>query len=295
MNTQRRTRIIATTAAVTTLTVMTAGMPLTARTDPQGGGPPRWDTFRADLSIRYAVVRTDGQPAGPAAPAATVRLERRETGGRWKTTLTLRDIERPQIRGLSTSPIVDNPFLVVRMEYDEDGTPPRLYDRHQRLVHLPRAADRLVFHTPATLAAGLPALPSRGNRAGSPRVPLTGRDWVDAILARPEHQLQRRAALDRQLGRAVGRVRGLDRFTTVSGDTVHEVLVDPQAAVPVELNTTRQGGLIARTTWTHIRNATGELVSRTSRTERLLAEGSGDRSVTITELANIQLVAGGAQ
>jgi len=292
---QRRIRIIATTAAVTALAIITVVMPLTARVSQRGDTPLLWDTFRADLSIRQTLVRADGQPAGPAAPAAIVSMERRETGGRWKTTLTLRDIERPEIRGLAASSLLDNPFQVVRMEYDEDGTAPRLYDRQNRLVRLPRAADRRVFHTPATIAAGLPVLPSLAGRVGVPPLSLAGHEWVDAVLARPEDRLQRRAALERQLGRAVGQVRGLDRFAASGVDTAHEVLVDPDTAVPVEMNTTRQGVLVARTTWSHARDATGRLLSRTSRTERTLSGDSGDRTVTTAELANIQLLSGGAR
>jgi hypothetical protein len=293
--TQIHARIIALTGAVTALAVTTLGTPLTARSTQRGGGPPLWDTFRADLSIRHALVRADGQPIGPAAPAATVGMERRETGGRWKTTLTLREIARPEIRGLSASAALDNPFQVVRMEYDEDGTPPRLYDRHNRLVRLPRAEDRRVFHTPATLAAGLPVLPSLAGRVGAPPPAITGREWVEAVLASPEQRVQRRAALERRLGRATGQVRGFDRFTSHSGDVEQEILVDPNTALPVEMNTTRQGTLVARTTWAHVRDTAGQLVSRTSRTERTVQGDSGDRSVTTTTLANIQLVAGGAR
>jgi hypothetical protein len=289
-----------TVATATTAALMTFSTShLAARgARPQGIAPtvpPIWDTFRADLTIRHAIVRADGQPLAAAAPATTVRLERRETGGRWRSTVTLQSIERPDIRGLATGPAVENPFQVVRMEYDEDGTPPRMYDRYGRLVRLPRAEDRRWLHTPATLAAGLPVVESLAGRIGPPPAALVGRDWIDAVLAPPAQRSARRAALERQLGRPVGQVRGLDRFLAYIGDAVHEVLVDPAAAVPVEVNTTRQGQLAARTTFAHVRDAAGVLVSRSSRTERTLTGDSAERSVTTTELTNIQLTTGGAR
>jgi hypothetical protein len=296
----RRTHTMTTAAAAATVALMTLSIPqVAARSGSQRGTAPAAapirDTFQADLTIRHAIVRADGQPIGPAAPAATVRMERRETGGRWRTTLTLQSIERPEIRGLATGPAVDNPFQVVRLEYDEDGTPPRMYDRYGRLVRLPRAEDRRLLHTPATLAAGLPVVGSPTGGIGPPPAALVGRNWIDAVLTPPGQRLNRRAALERQLGRPVGQVRGLDRFLTVTGDATHEVLVDPAAAVPVEMNTTRRGELVARTTFAQVRDAAGRLVSRTSRSERTLAGEGGERSVITTELANIQLTAGGAR
>ncbi len=284
--------LIAVAAAVTAVSA-----PLVARGDSrQTAAAPAtaWDTFRADLTIRHAIVGSDGRPAGPGAPSATVRMERRQTGGRWQTTMTLQQIDRPQIRGLTTGPAVDNPFQVVRLEYDEDGSAPRMYDRYGRLARLPRAADRRLLHTPAALAAGLPALDPLPPPANPPGT-LLGRDWIDAVLTPPARRNARRAALERQLGPPRGRVRGLDRFLTVAGGAALEVLVDPAAAVPVEVNTTRQGVLVARATFAEVRDAAGALVRRTSRSERPLADPNGERSVTTTELSNIQLSTGGSR
>jgi hypothetical protein len=115
------------------------------------------------------------------------------------------------------------------------------------------------------------------------------------VLVPLETRDARRARIERQLGRPTGQVRGLDRFTTWVGAETHEVLVDPQSAVPVEINTMRGGQFVARTTLAHIRDAAGVLVRRTMRTERVLARAPADRSVTEIELANIQLSAEGAR
>jgi YD repeat-containing protein len=295
----RRTDFIAIGATATAIVLMALS---TSHLAAWGAGqrgtaparPPARDSFRADLTIRHATVRADGQPAGPAAPAATLRLDRRDANGRWRTTLTLQRIERPEIRGLATGSTVDNPFQVVRMEYDEDGTPPRMYDRHGRLVRLPRAEDRRLLHTPATLAAGLPVIESLAGRTGPAPPALVGSSWIDAVIVPPAGRASRRAALERQLGRPVGQVRGLDRFLTRVGDATHEVLVDATAAVPVEVNATRQGRLAARTTFTYARDGAGALVGRTTRTERT-TEVAGERTVLTTELANIEIGVGGAR
>lgn len=292
---KRRTHTVTAAATLAALALAVLSTPALDAQRPLPGAAPVWDTFRADLSVRQTTVPAEGEPDGPVAPALTVRIERRLAGSGWRTTLTLHRIERPQIRGLATGPAVINPFEVVRMEYDEDGTPPRMYDRQGRLVRLPREADRRRLHTPATLAAGLPVLESLAGRVGPPPAALTGHSWIDEVLVPLETRDARRARIERQLGRPTGQVRGLDRFTTWVGAETHEVLVDPQTAVPVEVNTMRGGQLVARTTLAHIRDAAGVLVRRTMRIERALARAPADRSVTEIELANIQLSAEGAR
>lgn len=286
---KRRTHTMTAAATLAVLALMVRSTPaLDARRSPPGAAP-MWDTFRADLSVRQTTMPAEGEPAGPTAPALTVRIERRLAGSGWRTTLTLHRIERQQIRGLATGPAVINPFEVVRMEYGEDGAPPRMYDRQGRLVRLPREADRRRLHTPATLAAGLPVLESLAGRVGPPPAALTGHNWIDEVLVPLETRDARRARIERQLGRPTGQVRGLDRFTTGMGAETHEVLVDPVTAVPVEINTMRGGQWVGRTTLAHIRDAAGVLVRRTMRSERALAGAPADRRVTEVELANIQL------
>jgi hypothetical protein len=222
-------------------------------------------------------------------------MNRHLQGGRWRTTLTLQHMDRPEIRGLATSAATINPFEVVRFEYDEDGTPPRMYDRHGRLVRLPGSADRRRLHTPAAIAAGLPVLESLAGRVPPPPVTFGGQDWAAAVVAPPEQRAARRIAIERQLGGPVGQVRGLDRHVAWMGTDTLEVLVDPDMVVPVEINRMRRGELVARTSITQTRDAAGALLRRTSRTERLVDGGGGERMVTEIELANIQVTAlGGA-
>jgi hypothetical protein len=262
-------------------------------TSPGSAGP--WTAFGADLSIRQSVLAVDGQPPGPAAPAATLRLDRRLDRGRWRTTMTLKSMERPQIRGLAGTAAIVNPFEIVRMEYDEDGTAPRLYDRQGRLVRLPGEADRRLLHTPAALAAGLPAVQSLEGRVGIAPPGLTTHAWIAEVMAARELRLTRRAALERRFGAASGKVRGLDRFVGWLGADGVEVLVDPGDALPVEITTARNGEVRTRTTIGYTRDAAGTLVRRTVRAERDRGDGSGERTVTDIDLANIQATRGGAR
>lgn len=254
-----------------------------------------WTAFSADLSFRQSVLAVNGQPPGPAAPAATLRVERRLDRGRWRTTITLTSLERPQIRGLAGTAALVNPFEVVRMEYDEDGTPPRLYDRQGRLVRLPGEADRRRLHTPAALAAGLPVLESLEGRVGVAPPGLTTSAWIAEVMAARELRPARRATLERRFGAASGQVRGLDRFVGWLGADTVEVLVDPSDALPVEISTARNGEVRTRTTIGYTRDAAGTLVRRTVRAERDRGDGSGERTITEIDLANIQATAGGAR
>ena len=56
----------------------------------------------------------------------------------------------------------------------------------------------------------------------------------------------RRLALQRRFGKAVGRLRGLDRYLESAPDHTTEVLADPDWTVPVEINVVRGGQLQSR-------------------------------------------------
>ena len=223
-------------------------------------------------------------------------------GGKWKLTILYwlspnaeHSVERYSwpLLSLQPGPVVMLEFA--RMEYDENGTPPRMYDRQGRLVRLPGAADRLRLHTPAALAPGFPVLESLSHRVPPPPPPLTGSAWIDDVMVPREKRDVRRANIERQLGRPSGQVRGLDRFVVRLGDNTHEVLVDPQAAVPVEVNTTRGADLVARTTLVLDRDSGGRLTGRRIRSERAVSGDSSERRVTEVELTNIQLTKEGTR
>ena len=115
-----------------------------------------------------------------------------------------------------------------------------------------------------------------------------GRDWIESVIASPNKQSDRRAALERQHGKPVGRIGGFDRFLTTRGEDTVEVLADSQTALPVEINTVRGGALVAHTTVSYTAGAGGSLVRRSVHTEHALPSPDGERAVTDIEFANVR-------
>src|SRR5688572_28732595 len=83
------------------------------------------DRFTGDLAIRHQRLGADGAPAGPSAPAIVLRVERRREHGVWKTIVSVRESGTIRVQSLAGPQVLDNPFALARLEYDEDGTPPR--------------------------------------------------------------------------------------------------------------------------------------------------------------------------
>jgi hypothetical protein len=120
-------------------------------------------------------------------------------------------------------------------------------------------------------------------------------DWIDQIVAAPEKREVRRSELEGRMGAPVGRRRGLDHYVAAHGDVTVEVLVNPETALPAEMNATRGAGLVARTTFTYSAHPAGVLVRRGLHSELALAESAGARAVTDVELTNVVLSEGGAR
>ena len=244
-----------------------------------------WNTVTADITVRRSRVAADGTPAGEAAPTTRYRWERRLTAAGWHSTLTLVDGARPVIDTSAGPKALDNPFAIARIEDDEDGSPLRMFNGKDEEVP-----------TPSVPLAGLPAgadAPEAAREvsmAGAGVRPMTfGRDWVDAVVPSSSRTSSRRAALERRHGKAVGRVGGLDRFITTTGDDTLEVLADPVWALPLEINTVRSGALVSHTTLLYAAGSGGTLVRRTVRTEHGMPGGDGERLVTDVEFANVRL------
>jgi hypothetical protein len=104
----------------------------------------------------------------------------------------------------------------------------------------------------------------------------------------------RREAIRQRLGVAVERVRGLDRHVVRSGGELQETLVDPDAAVPVEVSVTRDGATVERLRHEYAGLAGGGLLRRAVRSERLLP-GGGDRLVVDVEFSGLRVDVGGAR
>lgn len=261
--------------------------------------PPPDDQHRpvqADLRIAHRLRTADGRDAGGAAPGVVLHVDRRSRGGRWRTTLTLSAIDRPEVRTARGVSLLDNPFLVTRLEYDdESGGEPRLYDRAGRRVRLPGAVERRALGLAARLrrttwdvdevAASVPILSGAG---GAPSL-------ASGLVATANRRQGRRQQLEARYGAPVGRLRGLDRFVVRRGEMTEEILVSPAANLPVELNTVRGGVLLSRVQLEYQPTSSGDMVRRAMRIEHLVDPSVGTRLATDVDVANLTVGVGGAQ
>jgi hypothetical protein len=244
-----------------------------------------WNALSADITIRHSRVKADGAPTGAVAPAVTHHWERRLTASGWKSTMTLGSERRISIQGLEGPRHIENPFAISRIEDDEDGTPLRLFDRKGEKVRLPSEAQlRERFNR----LSG-PLVPNEAAVANAVRPRTFGREWSDTIVAMPSKAATRRAALERQFGKAANRVRALDRFLSTRNEETVEVLADPQSALPVEVNVVRGQALVSHTTIGYVRGDGGALIRRALRIEQAVPDGSGERTVTDVAVDNVRL------
>jgi len=246
-----------------------------------------WDTFAVDISIRQW--RSGRAAATPAEVSpASFRLERSKTSGDWKTVITVKSLPELKVQGPQGEVTLERKLVVARIEDDENGSPMRMYDSRGEQVQIP-ASFALPFTNAADLAAGsAPATfksPGHG-QAVRPR-PGPGTEWIDRFVTMPGAQQKRKDSLTRQYGAVVGQVRGLDRFLRQAGDSVEEVLTDPQSGAEVEVNRLRNGQLVLRRTIEYQRLASGGLARRLVRTERKIQGDSGQRGVMEIEFANL--------
>lgn len=252
----------------------------------QGGVSPSgpWNAFTADITIRRYEVKSDGTPSGTPAPRVTYRWERVQAPTGWRTTMTLVAGERPTVQSLR-GPVDINPYSVLRVEDDGDGSPVRVIGANGRQVPalppqlLAAAADRTRKDHPQLAEAK-----SRG--WGAPYV--AGREWVDAFIATADKAERRRTALVFQYGRAVRReANGLDRHVSMAGHDRRDVLVDPATAVPVSVSVSRGGVLRALTNFSYVPGPGTVLVRQAIESQHVIADDR--RAVTRIDYTNVRL------
>jgi hypothetical protein len=256
-----------------------------------------WNTLTLDLSVRRRHVKADGTPAGVPSPAVTYRLERSKKSGSWKTVLTVLSMDRFSIyslKGLAGSPA---PLSVVRIEDDEDGTPVRAYDSLGRQLALPRisSSGRTMLSSLAANAASPPA-GSSSNRGSAGAQSLRGvadagqsdRGWIENFLAAPATKKVRLRTFERGFGKATT-VNGLSRFSKTTGRRIEEVLVSPQAMVPVESNVVLDATLVSHRTFAYRPAYADTLVRSAVHSEHLVTPSTGERAIDDTTFSNISL------
>lgn len=301
--TKRGALVVAAIAAMVT-SPLGATEALTRRAAPPGAvdptvtpvDPEMVTAMTAEVSIRRTRLGEDGRPSGGAMPAVRYRLERTRTDTGWRSTLHRLDRQRPTVRTAAGEVALDHASPVSHVEDTGDGTPVRVFNDRGVEIRLPSKTRlrALAGGEPGALRSlGLPeraesesAAPSEGGLAS--KDPLLG-------LVHPRRARgARREAIRQRLGVAVERVRGLDRHVVRNGDESQETLVDPDAAVPVEVSVTRDGATVERLRHEYASLAGGGLLRRAVRSERLLP-GGRDRLVVEVEFSGLRVDVGGAR
>ncbi|MEZ5290746.1 MAG: hypothetical protein R2745_06665 [Vicinamibacterales bacterium] len=115
---------------------------------------------------------------------------------------------------------------------------------------------------------------------------------AEPLVAAPGAATARRARIEREFGARVGRVRGLDRYLARQGDTVREVLVAPDTALPAELNVVAGRVLVERHTFEYRRLADGGWVRHRTVSAAPVPGQPSQRLVSLTALDDIHATGG---
>jgi hypothetical protein len=224
-----------------------------------------------------------------------LHLERRQDAGGWKTSLGLTDIDRPTVHSGRGLVQLDHPFLVARMEFDDEGGEPRMYDATGRRVQMAGERERKMLGLASSLRNRTWDADVLGSRTPPGRPDSGSRRLTAGLTAEAGGRDNRRQQLEQRYGRPTGRVGRLDRFASAAGGTTEEVLVDPDAELPVEVNIVEDGALMSRVQVSYESNSTVGFVRRHVRSEQVADRASGMRMVTDVELANLTVTAGGGR
>jgi hypothetical protein len=259
------------------------------RTDAQTTGTvldEPWDRISADVTITRHFVKVDNTGEF-AAPALRYRWDRARTGSGWKSVLTVVSVDRPMVETLDGPVKLQEISRVARLEDDGDGSPVRVYDHNNQLLHAPTLGD------PAVLGELWPNKFRLPNRPTFPRSrpSAAGLRGVEALAFARERQAARKEALREKLGEIVGRVDGKDQYLKRQNDTTLEVLADPEWGVPLETNVVRAGKLVLHTSFTYEPGDHGALVSRRLRAERRSENSVFERSVVEIDFSNVHFEA----
>ena len=249
-----------------------------------------WNTFSADITLRRRRVDAAGQPVGDSVTAQHYHWERSSATGRWKTTMTLAPASPVSLRMLRGSAALDDRLLVARIEDDEDGSAPRVYNKRGDTLRAPGALNELLPATRGGDPGRWPPPPATKAAKGQrPHATQSASQWIDHHFIRRSGHDARRLAFQRRHGPPVGQVRGLDRYVTTHGDRTEETLVDRQLQVPVEANLVREGRLVSHRTMSYAPAGGDFVVRRSIRTEHLVSSKTGERAIVDIEFANVRL------
>lgn len=215
-----------------------------------------------DITVTHDVVDKDGNVVGPPQVATAFTVARTRRSGAWQTVLTYRAGPGSSSRASA------HPLEGARVVFDEGTGETRFHNAAGELDPLLTGGH--------TKARGL--APEDGPAS-----------WLDGLVATPAARTARARDLHEAYGSPVGRVRALDRFVKGRDDVVEEVLADPDAALPLEMNSVRNGALESHIVFEYSRRADDTWVRRRMRAERRLPGEGGHRVRTAVEFTNVQI------
>lgn len=230
-----------------------------------GAQPDKKDArveMSVDIAITHAVLDSDGNHVGPAPTPTRFTLTRARGEGGWRTTMMFRRHSGTPTRASA------HPLDGARIEFDEASSTTQVFDADGQLNPL----------LSRTTSGGL-------NPAAGPG------QWLEGLLATAAGRSARARALQDKHGKAVGRLRGLDRFLTQRENGTEEVLADPRAALPIEINTVRDGVLEQHIVFEYDRRPDGAWARRLMRSEQPVPGSAGHRARMTVEFTNL-VVAG---
>jgi hypothetical protein len=196
--------------------------------------------------------------------------------------MTLTGVERPLVRTPAGLRELDHPFLATSAVYDAQGGL-RLHNAKGQRVDGSLVADRSLVRSGADSAK--PDWELAADASGlTPPVPA---DWSPRLLTDRRQFAERRVRLHLTFGAPIERVAGMDRYLASRDDRLEEVLVDPLAVVPVEVNTMVAGALAVHTRIGYDAHGPDLLVRRRLVVERLNPGARGGRTITTVDVTNV--------
>jgi hypothetical protein len=275
--------------------VATPLSPEPARLSAQDVDADSTDFFAADVKVTAS-----GQRVADRVPEQrrefTYHVERKREGGSWKTTMTIppNGLGPSQPHSMDIGRVeIDDATRSAQM-YRRDGSAVPLPDTdHPAVIRMARQYDDDAIRTRLRPARGKGEAPQSGSQSGqSDQGQEQSGQWSEGLIVptTDAHRGRRLGSLERQFGKAKGKVDRLDRYERNDGNRTIEVLVDPNDGVIAESNLAEDGRLVQ-----HTRYAYAQLPGRRSyvrqrmRTEIAPRDASAQPVVIEYTLSNIRL------
>lgn len=238
------------------------------------------DRFTADVAVRRGISKDAGATI-EWTPERRYRVERDRTARAWRTTLRISDES-----GKVPASAVGGTRDIVGVVDSGEGEPLQFLERSGRVrpaADLPGLGDLL----PGARAP-------RGDLSKVGRRRAAGFDWLEGVVQSATARDRRARAAFAAMGPVRGRVRGLDQYVTVEQGRRREVLMDPVAAVPLEMAVLRGDQTESRTLFTYEPDGRGNLV-RTRLQSLRRPEDASETSVIDLQFSNVRVPAGGVR